>query len=72
MGSYLVVAGGEQRAVTGDTDAGDGHVIFGNQLVGTFVVAEIPDHDDTATIGADQFTLVRVDDNIVDRMVVVV
>ena len=38
----------------------------------TLVIAQIPNHDDTAPVGRDKLTLVGVDDNIVDRVVVIV
>lgn len=34
------------------------------------VVAEIPDHDHSASIGADELTLIGMNDHIVHRMVV--
>jgi hypothetical protein len=40
--------------------------------MGAFAFAEIPDADVAATVTADQLTLIRVDDYIVDRMSVLV
>ena len=40
--------------------------------MGAFAFAEIPDADVAAAVAADQLTLIRVDDYIVDRMSVLV
>ncbi len=40
--------------------------------MGAFAFAEIPDADVTTAVTADQLTLIRVDDYIVDRMSVLV
>jgi hypothetical protein len=65
---YTVVAGSKKRAITSHTDTCSCHVVFGNQLVRASILAEVPDSNIATSICADQFTLVGMDDNIVDRM----
>ena len=66
----FVVARNKERAITGDRDGGDGYIVFGDELVGAFVVAQVPDHDHPATVAGNELALVGVDDDVVDRMVV--
>ena len=65
----FVVSCCEEGAVAGDADAGDGDVVFGDELVSALIVTEVPYHDYTSTIGTDEFALVGVDDHIIDRVV---
>lgn len=43
-----------------------GHIVLGNQLMSADALAKIPNADNTGTIATDQFSLVRVDHDIVD------
>lgn len=64
--AYGVAAGAKERSVSGDGHTGDGDVIFRNELVRAFVLAEIPDPDIAAAVTADELALVGVDDDVVD------
>jgi hypothetical protein len=70
--SYQVVARAQQRPIAGDGDAGDAHVLLGDELVGTLVLAQVPDANRARAVAADELALVRVDDHIVDGRAVVV
>lgn len=40
---YVVIGSAKQGPVRGDGDAGDRHVLLGDQLVGAAVLGEVPD-----------------------------
>lgn len=67
-----VVAGAKHGTIRSYRDAGDGDIVFGDQLVTAFILAQIPDTYSTSTIAADEFSLVWVDDYIIDCVEMVV
>ena len=66
----FIVASCEEGAIAGDADGWDGYIIFGNELMGAFIIAQVPDHDNPAAIAGDELALVGVDDDVVDRVIV--
>lgn len=69
---YVVVGGAQQGAVSGDGDAGHGHVLLGDELVGAAVLGEVPDPDAAGAVAADDLALVGVYDDVVGGAAVVV
>lgn len=65
--TYLLVASTQQRPVAGHTHAQHGGIVLGDQLVGAHTLSQVPDPYHTSMITADEFPLVRVDDNVIDR-----
>lgn len=63
---YLFVACTEQRSIACNTHTLNSNVILGDQLMGANALPKIPDADRTRTVAADEFSLVRMDDDIVD------
>ena len=64
----FVVAGGKERTVACNRDRGHRYVLCGNQLVSTFRLAKVPDANIPTTVGRDEFTLIWVNDNVVNWM----
>lgn len=69
--SYIIISCTQQTTVTSDGDASDRNVLFGDQLVGALVLAQIPYPDVTTPITRNQFSLIRMNDHIIDRTVVI-
>jgi hypothetical protein len=65
----LVVAGCEKGAVGSYADRWNGNFVFRNELVGTFVVAQVPNHNHPTAVAGDKFALVRMNDDVVYRVV---
>lgn len=72
LGTYGVIRGAQERAVTSDCDAGDRDVFFWDELVGTVVLGQVPDSYAARPVAADNLALVGVDHNIVHRAAVVI
>lgn len=66
-GALLAIAhgGAEERAVRGHRHRGHGLVFFRDQLVRTLVLRQVPDPHVAASVAADEFALVGVDDYVV-------
>ena len=64
---YLVISGAEQGTITSDTNTRDRDALLGDELVSAATFGKIPDTDRPAVIAANQFSLIRVDHNVIDR-----
>ena len=64
--AYSVITRTQQSAIAGDGHAGDGDVFLRDELVGAFVLAQVPDADIPPAIARDQLPLIRMNDHIVD------
>lgn len=66
----MIVSCGKKRAVASYADAGHGHVFGRDELVGAFVRAQVEDSNIAASVCADYFALIWVDNHIVDGVAV--
>ena len=64
--TYSIVSSAQHGAVTRHSDARDGDIILGNELVRALILAQVPDTNIASTVAADEFALVWMDDNIID------
>ena len=64
--NYSVIASAEQSAITCDGDTGHRHVFFRDELMRTFILAQVPDAHVARAIAGNQLALVGMDDDIVD------
>jgi hypothetical protein len=67
---YFVVSGTEHGSITCDTDTGNRDSFFGDELMSTTRLSKVPDADIATAVTADQFSLVRVNDHVVNRRAV--
>lgn len=65
----FIVSCCEEGAITGNADARNRNIVFWDKLVRALVIAQIPDHEYSAAISADQLALVGMDYDVVDRVV---
>lgn len=70
--AYIVVCCAEQSAVARDCDAGNRHVLLGDQLVRACVLGQVPKPDAPCSVAANDLALVRVDDHVVCRGAMVI
>jgi hypothetical protein len=64
--SYLLASSAQQRSIGSDTDTCNGAVFLGLQLVNALALTQVPDANHATTITTDQFSLVGVDDDVID------
>jgi hypothetical protein len=67
-----IVAGTQHGPIRSNSDAGNRDVVLRNQLMTAFVLAQIPDSYCARAIATNEFSLVWVDDHVVDWTAVVV
>lgn len=67
-----IVARAEHCSVRSDCDAGHGDIVFRDQLMAAFILAQIPHAYCAGTIATDEFTLVWMDHHIVDWTAMIV
>ena len=72
QGPYGVGACAKQAPVGRYRDAGDGNVVFWDELLGALIFAQIPEPYTAAAIASDDFALVWVNYYVVDSNAVVV
>ena len=65
--TYGIVACANHTTVAGYCHTGNADIILGDELVGTLVLSQVPDPYITTPVAANQLSLVRVDDHVVDR-----
>lgn len=66
-GTNRVITRTHHTPITRDRDTRHAHIILGDQLMTTLVLAQIPDAHIPTPVAADQLPLVRVDHDIVHR-----
>lgn len=69
---YIVIRCAEQSAVARDCDAGDRHVLLGDQLMRACVLGQVPKPDAPCSVAANDLALVRVDYHVVGRGAMVI
>jgi len=66
-GAYRVVPSAEKRTIARHGHTSHRDIILRNELVSALVFAQVPDPDISSTVTANEFALIRMNDNIVDR-----
>ncbi len=69
---YGIITGAKKGAIACDRNAGNRDIFFWHQLMGAFVLAEVPNSNISTAVTRNQLPLVRVDDDIIDRNFVII
>lgn len=64
--THCIVSCANHTSIARNRHTGNADIVFRNELVGALVLAQVPNSHVTAAITADQFSLVRVNDYIID------
>lgn len=70
MEFYLLASSAQQRSIGCDTDTCNGAVFLRLQLVNALALTQVPDANHAPAITTNQFSLVGVDDDVIDRELV--
>lgn len=64
--THGVISCTQQRPITSNSHAGNGDVVLGYKLMGALVLPQVPYPHVSSSVTADEFSLVGMNDNVVD------